>query len=204
MRSVGDRRRRLSFLRSPMAGVKERGRRRLPAVHSWERGRVVANAGLGLVFFAVASAFCFLCNQALVELGILKNRLCYFYVLNRFLQLLFGWRISPGFCSSCMLCGPSPFSSVVPLLCVCVRVLFFSVCCFFGPLHASTTELLVLLPSFCCCTRRSFFLAESGWLMTGLSPMSVIASNKLHWCFLPLQLVRCSQEAVFCSKGEED
>ncbi len=180
----------LSFLRSPRAGVKERGRRRLPAVHSWERGRVAANWGLGLVFFVVASAFCFLCNQALVELGILKNLLCYFYVLNRFLQLLFGWRISPGFCSLCMLCGPSPFSTVVPLLCVCVRVLFFSGCCFFGRLHASITELLVLLPSFCCCTRRSFVLAESGWLMTDvchrcpwlLQTNSIDAFFRCNWC----------------------
>ncbi len=183
----------LSFLRSPRAGAKERGRRRLPAVHSWERGRVVAKGGLGLVFFVVASAFCFLCNPALVELGILKNRLCYFYVLNRFLQLLFGWRISPGFCSLCMLCGPSPFSSVVPLLCVCVRVLFFvffSGCCFFGPLHGSITELLVLLPSWCCCTRRSFFLAESGWLMTDvchrwpwlLQTNSIDDFFRCNWC----------------------
>jgi hypothetical protein len=162
MRSVGDRRR-LSLFPSFSEGRCEGKRAKKAPCRAQlrERGRVVAKAGLGFVFFVVASAFCFLCNQALVELGMLKNRLCYFYV-NRFLQLLFGWRISPGFCSLCMLCGPSPFSSVVPLLCVCVRVLFFSGCCFFGPLHDSITELLVLLPPFCCCTRRSFFLAESG------------------------------------------
>ncbi len=73
---------------------------------------------------------------------------------------------------------------------VCVCFFFFSGCCFFGPLHGSITELLVLLPSWCCCTRRSFFLAESGWLMTDvchrcpwlLQTNSIDAFFRCNWC----------------------